>query len=224
MASRSAGGVACADQVGGISEAARLAARRPGTKGMMRAAQRRRTTNAKALQFRHSATWDSARRVASNVSTVVLTSAASRAVTWLRHARRRTWLVCLQEGFDLNGHGGRACAAGVAASTAAAATADTPRPRPVIPKYSPMIPTAGQAIPSTVTDGSTRRRSTAGGCWRTRTGARVRRVSRNEGDHTRRFRDLARRSEAVRPHLVLDGEVAIFDQQLSVPLRVAPRS
>src|SRR6185295_876890 len=49
---------------------------------------RRRTTNAMALQFRHSATLDSARRVASNVSTVVLTSVASRAVTWLRHARQ----------------------------------------------------------------------------------------------------------------------------------------
>src|SRR4030095_7410403 len=52
------------------------------------AAQRRRTTNAVALQFRHSATWDSARRVISKASTAILTSSASRAVTRLRQARQ----------------------------------------------------------------------------------------------------------------------------------------
>ena len=41
-----------------------------------------------ALQFRHSATRDSARRVASNASTTVLTSAGSRAVTWQRQGRQ----------------------------------------------------------------------------------------------------------------------------------------
>ena len=51
-------------------------------------AQRRRTTNAVALQFRHSATWDSARRVTSKASTAILTSSAALPVTRLRHDKQ----------------------------------------------------------------------------------------------------------------------------------------
>jgi ATP-dependent DNA ligase len=44
---------------------------------------------------------------------------------------------------------------------------------------------------------------------------RVRLVSRNGRDHTRRFADLAAAIAKVSPRtLVLDGEVAIYDQQL----------
>jgi bifunctional non-homologous end joining protein LigD len=46
-------------------------------------------------------------------------------------------------------------------------------------------------------------------------GARVRLVSRNGGDHTRRFADLAAAIAKLSPRtLVLDGEVAIYDQLL----------
>jgi len=46
-------------------------------------------------------------------------------------------------------------------------------------------------------------------------GDRVRLVSRNGCDHTRRFRDVsAAVSKLPARSLVLDGEVAIFDQQL----------
>ena len=51
-------------------------------------AQQRRTANAMALQFRHSVIRASARRVASNATTTVLTSADRRAVAWLRQARQ----------------------------------------------------------------------------------------------------------------------------------------
>jgi ATP dependent DNA ligase domain len=44
---------------------------------------------------------------------------------------------------------------------------------------------------------------------------RVRLVSRNGRDHTRRFADIAAAIAKLSPRtLVLDGEVAIFDQQL----------
>lgn len=46
-------------------------------------------------------------------------------------------------------------------------------------------------------------------------GARVRLVSRNGGDHTRRFSDLATAISRLSARtVVLDGEVAIFDQHL----------
>jgi ATP-dependent DNA ligase len=46
-------------------------------------------------------------------------------------------------------------------------------------------------------------------------GARVRLVSRNGRDHTRRFADLAAAIAKLSARsLVLDGEVAIYDQQL----------
>jgi bifunctional non-homologous end joining protein LigD len=46
-------------------------------------------------------------------------------------------------------------------------------------------------------------------------GDRVRLVSRNGRDHTRRFADLAAAiAKLSQRTLVLDGEVAIFDQQL----------
>jgi bifunctional non-homologous end joining protein LigD len=46
-------------------------------------------------------------------------------------------------------------------------------------------------------------------------GDRVRLLSRNGRDHTRRFADLAAAIAKLSPRsLVLDGEVAIFDQQL----------
>jgi ATP-dependent DNA ligase len=45
--------------------------------------------------------------------------------------------------------------------------------------------------------------------------ARVRLVSRNGRDHTRRFRDIATAVAKLSARsLVLDGEVAIYDQQL----------
>ena len=46
-------------------------------------------------------------------------------------------------------------------------------------------------------------------------GNRVRLVSRNGRDHTRRFRDIATAIATLSARkLVLDGEVAIYDQQL----------
>ena len=46
-------------------------------------------------------------------------------------------------------------------------------------------------------------------------GDRARLVSRNAADHTARFRELARAIAKLRPDvLVLDGEVATFDEQL----------
>jgi len=45
-------------------------------------------------------------------------------------------------------------------------------------------------------------------------GERVRLVSRNGRDHTRRFRDLAEVSKLAARSPVLDGEVAIYDQKL----------
>jgi bifunctional non-homologous end joining protein LigD len=46
-------------------------------------------------------------------------------------------------------------------------------------------------------------------------GERVRLVSRNGRDHTRRFRDLAEAvSKLAARSLVLDGEVAIYDEKL----------
>ena len=46
-------------------------------------------------------------------------------------------------------------------------------------------------------------------------GARVRLISRNAVDHTARFRELARAIAKLRPEtLVLDGEIAVFDEQL----------
>src|SRR5206468_10605921 len=46
-------------------------------------------------------------------------------------------------------------------------------------------------------------------------GARVRLVSRNGVDHTRRYPDVAAAVARLRPStLVLDGELAVFDAQL----------
>lgn len=46
-------------------------------------------------------------------------------------------------------------------------------------------------------------------------GPRVRLISRNAVEHTARFRELAAAIVKLRPHvLVLDGEVAVFDEQL----------
>jgi ATP dependent DNA ligase domain len=48
-----------------------------------------------------------------------------------------------------------------------------------------------------------------------RAGDRVRPVSRNGRDHTRRFADIAAAIAKLSPRsLVLDGEVAVYDQQL----------
>jgi bifunctional non-homologous end joining protein LigD len=53
---------------------------------------------------------------------------------------------------------------------------------------------------------------------------RVRLVSRNGRDHTRRFRDIAVAiSKLSARSLVLDGEVAIFDQQLRSLSRASRR-
>ena len=55
-------------------------------------------------------------------------------------------------------------------------------------------------------------------CWRMlayKDGARVRLLSRNRVDHARRFRELAAAIAGLPvPTLVLDGEVAIFDEHL----------
>jgi hypothetical protein len=59
-----------------------------------------------------------------------------------------------------------------------------------------------------------KRRSTAGAWWSTKTAQRVRPISRNGRDHTRRFRDIAAAAKLSARSLVLDGEVAIYDQQL----------
>jgi len=68
---------------------------------------------------------------------------------------------------------------------------------------------------STAPAGSTRRRATAGGGGVYKDGQRVQPISRNGVDHTRRFGDLAAAiSKLSARTLVLDGEVAIFDQQL----------
>jgi bifunctional non-homologous end joining protein LigD len=55
-------------------------------------------------------------------------------------------------------------------------------------------------------------------------GARVRLVSRDGRDHTRRFAGIAAAVAKLAPRaLVLDGEVAIYDQQLRT-LRLAART
>jgi bifunctional non-homologous end joining protein LigD len=47
-------------------------------------------------------------------------------------------------------------------------------------------------------------------------GARVRLLSRNRVDHARRFREIAAALASLPvPTLVLDGEVAVFDEQLA---------
>jgi bifunctional non-homologous end joining protein LigD len=45
-------------------------------------------------------------------------------------------------------------------------------------------------------------------------GGRVRLVTRNGVDHTRRFPDLTAAVAKLSARMVLDGEVAIYDQQL----------
>ena len=94
----------------------------------------------------------------------------------------------------------------------------------MIPKYAPMIPT--QVRQSFHREGWVYEEKIDG--WRMlayKDGRTVRRVSRNERDQTCRFRDLAAAiAKLFGRTLVLDGEVAIFDQQVPVPLRVAPRS
>ncbi len=56
-------------------------------------------------------------------------------------------------------------------------------------------------------------------------GERVRLVSRHGRDHTRRFRDLAAAVAKLSAHrVVLDGEVAIYDQQFRSRFRVAARA
>jgi ATP-dependent DNA ligase len=60
-----------------------------------------------------------------------------------------------------------------------------------------------------------RRRWRAGASLAYKTGDRVRLVSRNGRDHTRRFADLAAAILKLSARtLVLDDEVAIYDQQL----------
>jgi ATP-dependent DNA ligase len=51
----------------------------------------------------------------------------------------------------------------------------------------------------------------------------VRLVSWNERDHTKRFRDLAAALTALRPDtFTLDGELAVFDQDLTFRVAAAP--
>jgi bifunctional non-homologous end joining protein LigD len=82
------------------------------------------------------------------------------------------------------------------------------------PPYSPMAPTLARA--PFHRDGWVFEEKVDG--WRIlayKDGARVRLVSRNGRDHTRRFADLAAAITKLSARtLVLDGEVAIYDQQL----------
>jgi bifunctional non-homologous end joining protein LigD len=48
-----------------------------------------------------------------------------------------------------------------------------------------------------------------------RDGTRVRLISRNAVDHTSRFREIAAAVAKLRPEaVVLDGEIAVFDENL----------
>jgi bifunctional non-homologous end joining protein LigD len=84
----------------------------------------------------------------------------------------------------------------------------------VVPQYAPMIPTL---VPEPFhRDGWIYEEKVDG--WRIlayKDGARVRLLSRNRVDHARRFRELAAAVAAFPvPTLVLDGEIAVFDQEL----------
>jgi bifunctional non-homologous end joining protein LigD len=80
--------------------------------------------------------------------------------------------------------------------------------------FIPMAPTLVRP-PSTVTAGSTRKKSTAGASSPIRTAPVFRLISRNAVDQTARFRALAAAVAKLRPDtLVLDGEVAVFDGEL----------
>jgi len=83
-----------------------------------------------------------------------------------------------------------------------------------LPQYSPMQPTL---VPEPFHRPGWIYEEKVDG-WRIlayKNGARVRLLSRNRVDHARRFRDVAAAVALLRvPTLVLDGEVAIFDQQL----------
>ena len=50
----------------------------------------------------------------------------------------------------------------------------------------------------------------------------VKLVSRNGLDHARRFPALVAALRALDGSLILDGEVAVYDAQLCLPVRVAP--
>jgi ATP dependent DNA ligase domain len=86
--------------------------------------------------------------------------------------------------------------------------------RRVVPQYTPMTPTLVRE--PFHRDGWVYEEKVDG--WRIlayKDGARVHLVSRNGRDHTRRFRDIAAAiSKLSARSLVLDGEVAIYDQQL----------
>jgi bifunctional non-homologous end joining protein LigD len=85
---------------------------------------------------------------------------------------------------------------------------------PSVPQYSPMIPT--QVPEPFHRDGWVYEEKVDG--WRIlayKDRARVRLLSRTGVDHAKRFREVAAAISALPvPTLVLDGEVAIFDQQL----------
>jgi bifunctional non-homologous end joining protein LigD len=60
-----------------------------------------------------------------------------------------------------------------------------------------------------------RKRSTATGCWPYKTGDTVNLVSRQGLDHTARFRGIAAAVTALPyENVILDGEVAVFDEHL----------
>jgi bifunctional non-homologous end joining protein LigD len=76
-------------------------------------------------------------------------------------------------------------------------------------------PQRASANRSTATGGSTRKRWTAGAASPYKDRARVRLISRNGRDHTRRFPEIAGAvAKLSARYLVLDGEIAIYDQQL----------
>jgi bifunctional non-homologous end joining protein LigD len=88
------------------------------------------------------------------------------------------------------------------------------QPRSVLTRYSPMIPT--QVREPFHRDGWGYEEKVHG--WRIlayKAGVRVRLVSRNGRDRTRRFADVAAAiAKLSARNIVLDGEVAIYDQQL----------
>src|SRR5258708_6150902 len=83
------------------------------------------------------------------------------------------------------------------------------------PPTSPRLTPLSLHVPSIGRDGCTRRSMTAGGFWPTKPMARCSYSSRNGRDHARRFGELAKAIAALpEATLILDGEAAIFDEQL----------
>jgi ATP-dependent DNA ligase len=94
----------------------------------------------------------------------------------------------------------------------------------VLPDYTPMAPTLVRE--PFHRDGWVYEEKVDG--WRIlayKDGDRVRLISRNGRDHTRRFAGIAAAiAKLAARALVLDGEVAIYDERLSLAFRLAART